>query len=244
MVTPNKRHHSTSRSGRRAARRAALVLKCHLLLTIVGIAAWPLSGCANSPYRTALREMNRPAAARLADRVADVSVQYASALAQFEDAATRLDRISSAQSAPTEWEIYRCRDAVELCDWWAFNLDRVNQSIQDLAPREGSASAVGGAAEESSATELESSEAAARCSLLIEELEFARRAMLELTVEFSATLAALEAGGTPQPVPDLTSLRRVVAAAVAQAEQLAAELRTEPTGSRQAVAPARSEPQP
>ncbi len=199
------------------------------LTCVFALAGIELCGCANSPYRQVMREMNQPAAARLAARIREVSKQHEAAMEQFDTTATLLIEISARESSPTEWDLFRCRDAVELCDWWIFNLDRVTRSIEDLLPqstRDEPAYALShGSTANSTEDHAESdSVGVERYRDLITGFDHVREMMRGVSRELAAvaeSLAASSAGERtvdPCGVPDLASLREVVAGMVQQAE--------------------------
>lgn len=196
-----------------------------LLVCVCAPVGIMLSGCANSPYRKVLREMNLPTSERLDARVREVSRQHEAAMEHFNTTARLLAEISAQTSAPTEWDVYRCRDAVELCDWWVFNLDRSVRSIEDLvpqlAPEEPAHALAHDATADSSDGHVDGELAnAAEYRALIAGLDHVREIMQEVSRAFAQVAESLAASSATDrvSVPDLTALREVVAGAVQQAE--------------------------
>lgn len=174
--------------------------------------------CAHSPYRESLREMNADSQVRLAARISEVAGQYEAAMVQFESTGTLLGEMAAA-GEPREWDVYRCRDAVQLCQWWTFNLKRCDEALKDLAPA--------GAGEPSFALSGDGSESTAGAALgeLVAEFERVQQMMESVSGQYAAAIAAME-GPPADPsagaaeLPDLDPLREVIAAAVERANAL------------------------
>ncbi|MCL4196383.1 MAG: hypothetical protein KJZ69_02725 [Phycisphaerales bacterium] len=115
-----------SRFGQRSAvrLRAAAKLLTVLLLTV---------GCASSPYRRALVALEEPPDSRLAERIAEVARAHRQALRDVERAHGRLAAATSGAFRPAKGDLDECAAAVDRCRWSMFNLDRMTESLEDLA---------------------------------------------------------------------------------------------------------------
>ncbi len=163
--------------------------------------------------------MNAHSQPRLAARIGEVARQHQAAMLQFESTGSLLGDLAAAE-ATSEWDIYRCRDAVELCQWWTFNLERIDLSIGDAAP------AAAGEPSFSLAGDGSESALSAECRELVREFERLRHMMESVSEQYLAAMASVsDSDGSGEPagavdLPDLDPLREVLAAAVERAEAL------------------------
>lgn len=117
---------SEFRFGQRSAvrLRAAATLLTVLLLT---------SGCASSPYRSALAALEEPPDSRLAERIAEVARAHRQALRDVERAHGRLAAATSGAFRPAKGDLDEGAAAVDRCRWSMFHLGRLTASLEDLA---------------------------------------------------------------------------------------------------------------
>lgn len=116
-----------SRFGQRSAVRFGAIGPVMVALVLLAV------GCASSPYRRALVALEEPAGSRLAERLAEVARAHRQALRDVERAHGRLAAATSGASRPAKGDLDECAAAVDRCRWSMFNLDRMTESLEDLA---------------------------------------------------------------------------------------------------------------